>query len=160
MDSTSVTLTVLFSVIGAWMLWRINRMPAPSATHPPAISSRRPYAADGIAVADDLDLRCQVSAEYAGRADLVQVVVVNDDTTPMKLVIFVLQNVFQFPYDLAFHATIVAHTDGECVIAVLPDTVAAERIAAARAVAETVGGDPLQIITRPLPDEADQPAAA
>jgi ATP-dependent Clp protease adapter protein ClpS len=159
MDSTSITLTVLFSVIGAWVLWRINRMPALPATHPPDAAGDQSDAEDGIDVAYDLDLLCQIPAEYAGRTDLAQVVLVNDDTTPEILVAFILGDVFKLPPNATYPATLDAQEEGECVIAVLPREIAAERIAAARAVAEDRGGYLLQIITRPLPDEADQPAA-
>jgi len=160
MDSTSITLTVLFSVIGAWVLWRINRMPALPATQSAAASDSQSDAEDGIDVAYDLDLLCQIPAEYAGRADLVQVVLVNDDTTPEILVAFILGHVFNLPPNATYPATLDAQEEGECVIAVLPREVAAERIAAARAVAEDRGGYPLQIIARPLPSETDQPTVA
>ena len=153
MNSTTIALVLFLAAMCGWMWWRIRRMPASPATQTPAISAIQP------AAEDDLDLLCQVPAEYAGRPDLAQVVLLNDDTTPMDLVMLVLQNVFQFSNDLAVHATIATHTDGECVIAVLPRAVAAGRIAASREVAEKTGGYPLQIIARPLPDEADQLAA-
>jgi ATP-dependent Clp protease adapter protein ClpS len=159
MDSTSITLTVLFSVIGAWMVWRINRMPASPATHPPDAAGDQSDDEDGIDVAYDLDLLCQIPAEYSGRADLEQVVLVNDDTTPVILVAFILGHVFNLPPNATYPATLDAQEEGECVIAVLPREVAAERIAAARAVAKDRGGYPLQIVARPLPSEAGQPAA-
>jgi ATP-dependent Clp protease adaptor protein ClpS len=147
MGSTTIALIILLAAVGAWMWWRTRRMPA----LPAAQSAASPSTA-----ADDLALLRQVPAEYAGRADLQQLVLLNDDLTPMDLVIVVLKSVFKLPDAMAFGVTLAAHTEGECVIAVLPADVAAERITAANEIAKESGNYPLQIVARPLVGGAEQ----
>lgn len=144
MGSNTILLIILLAAVGAWMWWRTRRMPALPAASPST-------------AADDLALLRQVSAEYAGRADLQQLVILNDDLTPMDLVIVVLKSVFKLPDAVAFQVTMEAHNEGECVIAVLPAEVAAERVTAANEMAEKTGNYPLQIVPRPLASGAEQP---
>ena len=159
MDSNTVTVIVLVAGFFAWMWWQSSRIPAspPASDGQPAPDFRSDWVQFN-AESYDLELLQQIPAEYASRADLQQLVLVNDATTPMDLVIFVLEHVFMLTYAVAFDAMMAAHTEDECAIAVLPAELAAERIAAAREVAEKAGGYPLQIIARPLPDGPDQPA--
>ena len=152
MNSTTIAMVLFLAAFGGWMWWRIRRTP-PVRKTPPSAGSLLAVA-DTVGRGHSLEDLQRVPSEYAGRADLRQAVLVNDDTTPMDVVIFVLQNVFQFPDHLAFQATVATHAEGECVIAVLPAAVAAERIAAAREIMEKTGGYPLQIVARPLASAA------
>ena len=155
MGSNTIVLILFLAAVGAWMWWRTRRMLSSPAARPAVASDAQSAADDDGDVVYDLDQLCQIPAEYAGRADLRQVVLLNDDTTPMDAAALILNNHFNLPFNAVYPAVLDAHEEGECVIAVLPADLAAERIAAARASAEA-RRYPLQIVVRPLPGAADQ----
>jgi ATP-dependent Clp protease adaptor protein ClpS len=76
---------------------------------------------------------------------LYQVVLLNDDYTPMEFVVMVLQQYFQRDYDTATHIMLKIHHEGRGVCGVYPKDVAATKVELVLTAARRAG-HPLQCI--------------
>ncbi len=76
---------------------------------------------------------------------LYQVVLLNDDYTPMEFVVMVLQHFFQRDIDTATHIMLKIHREGRAVCGVYPKDVAATRVELVLTAARREG-HPLQCI--------------
>jgi ATP-dependent Clp protease adaptor protein ClpS len=76
---------------------------------------------------------------------LYQVVMLNDDYTPMEFVVMVLQHYFQRDLDTATHIMLKIHHEGRAVCGVYPKDIAATKVELVLAAARR-DGHPLQCI--------------
>jgi ATP-dependent Clp protease adaptor protein ClpS len=76
---------------------------------------------------------------------LYQVVLLNDDYTPMEFVVMVLQQYFQRDFDTATHIMLKIHHEGRGVCGVYPKDVAATKVELVLTAARRAG-HPLQCI--------------
>ncbi len=76
---------------------------------------------------------------------LYQVVMLNDDYTPMEFVVMVLQQYFQRDLDTATHIMLKIHHEGRAVCGVYPKDIAATKVELVLAAARR-DGHPLQCI--------------
>ncbi len=106
--------------------------PSPPVPAPPA---REP---DGVVVAERKAARTKPPALY-------QVVMLNDDYTPMEFVVMVLQRFFQRDVDTATHIMLQIHHEGRGVCGVCPKDVAATKVELVITAARREG-HPLQCI--------------
>ena len=107
----------------------------PPSPPPPARPVREP---DGVVVAERKAARTKPPALY-------QVVMLNDDYTPMEFVVMVLQRFFQRDMDTATHIMLQIHHEGRGVCGVYPKDVAATRVELVLTAARREG-HPLQCI--------------
>jgi len=68
-----------------------------------------------------------------------RVILQNDDITPMELVVWVLEVVFELPYIRAFDIMMVAHVEGRALVTVLPFEEANNRVFRAQSRARDLG---------------------
>lgn len=108
---------------------------SPPPPKPPALPSREP---DGVVVAERKPARTKPPALY-------QVVMLNDDYTPMEFVVMVLQRFFHHDIDTATHIMLMIHHEGRGVCGVYPKDVAATKVELVLAAARREG-HPLQCI--------------
>ena len=106
--------------------------PPPASPAPPA---REP---DGVVVAERKAARTKPPALY-------QVVMLNDDYTPMEFVVMVLQRFFQRDMDTATHIMLKIHHEGRGICGVYPKDVAATKVELVLTAARREG-HPLQCI--------------
>jgi ATP-dependent Clp protease adaptor protein ClpS len=107
----------------------------PPTPKPPAVSPREP---DGVVVAERKAAKTKPPALY-------QVVMLNDDYTPMEFVVMVLQRYFHRDIDTATHIMLLIHHDGRGVCGVYPKDVAATKVELVLTAARREG-HPLQCI--------------
>ena len=114
-------------------------MPGEPAT-PPAPPAVRPLPDDGqgAVVAERQAQRTEPPRMY-------QVVMLNDDYTPMEFVVMVLQEYFQHDLETATQIMLKIHHDGRGVCGVFTKDVAATKVELILAAARR-GGHPLQCI--------------
>jgi len=103
---------------------------------PPATTPRRGSA--GAVVAERRVARTRPPALY-------QVVMLNDDYTPMEFVVMVLQHYFQRDIDTATHIMLKIHHEGRGVCGIYPRDIAATKVELVLAAARR-DGHPLQCI--------------
>jgi ATP-dependent Clp protease adaptor protein ClpS len=108
--------------------------PAPPA---PPINPRRPDDA-GAVVAERKVARVKPPSLY-------QVVLLNDDYTPMEFVVMVLQQYFQRDFETATHIMLKIHHEGRGVCGIYPKDVAATKVELVLTAARRAG-HPLQCI--------------
>ena len=114
-------------------------MPGEPAT-PPAPPATRPLPDDGQGAV--------VAERQAQRTDpprMYQVVMLNDDYTPMEFVVMVLQEYFQHDLETSTQIMLKIHHDGRGVCGVFTKDVAATKVELVLAAARR-GGHPLQCI--------------
>jgi ATP-dependent Clp protease adaptor protein ClpS len=109
----------------------------PKSPEPPPSTPRRD-AGDGAVVAERQTLRTQPPGLY-------QVVLLNDDYTPMEFVVMVLQHYFQRDADTATHIMLKIHHEGRGVCGVYTKDVASTKVELVLAAARR-DGHPLQCI--------------
>ena len=107
----------------------------PPSLPPPANPPREP---GGVVVVERKALRTKPPALY-------QVVMLNDDYTPMEFVVMVLQRFFQRDMDTATHIMLQIHHEGRGVCGVYPKDVAATKVELVLTAARREG-HPLQCI--------------
>lgn len=103
---------------------------------PPAAPARE--GGQGTVVAERKPLRTKPPGLY-------QVVMLNDDYTPMEFVVMVLQHYFQRDLETATHIMLMIHHEGRGVCGVYPKDVAATKVELVLAAARR-DGHPLQCI--------------
>jgi ATP-dependent Clp protease adaptor protein ClpS len=113
-------------------------MPQDKPPKPPAITPQRgrPGDGQGAVVAERKAARVKPPRMY-------QVVMVNDDFTPMEFVVMVLQRFFQRDLETATLIMLKIHHEGRAVCGVYPKDVAATKVELVVAAARRVG-HPLQ----------------
>lgn len=109
----------------------------PSTPRPPPVLPRRD-AGDGAVVAERKKARVKPPSLY-------QVVLLNDDYTPMEFVVMVLQHYFQRDLETATHIMLKIHHEGRGVCGVYPKDVAATKVEMVLSAARR-DGHPLQCI--------------
>ncbi len=82
---------------------------------------------------------------------LYQVVLLNDDYTPMEFVVSVLQRIFGKNEDEAARIMLKVHHEGRGVCGVYPRDIAATRVEMVRQLAQA-RQHPLQCVMEPVPD--------
>ena len=107
----------------------------PPPPSPPAVPPREP---DGVVVAERKPAKTKPPALY-------QVVMLNDDYTPMEFVVMVLQRFFHRDIDTATHIMLLIHHEGRGVCGVYPKDVAATKVELVLTAARREG-HPLQCI--------------
>ena len=110
----------------------------PPQTPPPPPANPRRDAGNGAVVAE----RKEAQTKPPG---LFQVVLLNDDYTPMEFVVMVLQHYFQRDLETATHIMLKIHHEGRGVCGVYPKDVAATKVELVLAAARR-DGHPLQCI--------------
>ena len=110
--------------------------PAPPAP-PPTVVPRRPGGSDAV-VAERKVAKTKPPSLY-------QVVLLNDDYTPMEFVVMVLQHFFQRDLDTATQIMLKIHHEGRGVCGVYPRDVAATKVELVLTAARR-DGHPLQCI--------------
>jgi ATP-dependent Clp protease adaptor protein ClpS len=108
----------------------------PSPPTPPVLPRRS--AGDGAVVAERKRARTKPPSLY-------QVVMLNDDFTPMEFVVMVLQHYFQRDLETATHIMLKIHHEGRGVCGVYTKDVAATKVELVLAAARR-DGHPLQCI--------------
>lgn len=109
----------------------------PPAPPVPPAKPRRPDEG-GAVVAERKAARTKPPSLY-------QVVLLNDDYTPMEFVVMVLQQYFQRDFDTATHIMLKIHHEGRGVCGVYPKDVAATKVELVLTAARRAG-HPLQCI--------------
>jgi ATP-dependent Clp protease adaptor protein ClpS len=109
----------------------------PSTPKPPAVVPKRD-GGDGAVVVERKRARTKPPGLY-------QVVLLNDDYTPMEFVVMVLQHYFQRDFETATHIMLKIHHEGRGVCGVYPKDVAATKVEMVLAAARR-DGHPLQCI--------------
>ena len=111
--------------------------PSPPPAPPPAPvrPAREP---GGVVLAERKAARTKPPAMY-------QVVLLNDDYTPMEFVVMVLQHFFQRDMDTATHIMLQIHHEGRGICGVFPKDVAATKVELVLTAARREG-HPLQCI--------------
>ncbi|MBK1615250.1 ATP-dependent Clp protease adapter ClpS [Rubrivivax gelatinosus] len=104
----------------------------------PPVSPARDGGAGGAVVAERKAQRVKPPSLY-------QVVLLNDDYTPMEFVVMVLQHYFQRDLETATHIMLKIHHEGRGVCGVYPKDVAATKVELVLAAARR-DGHPLQCI--------------
>jgi ATP-dependent Clp protease adaptor protein ClpS len=107
-------------------------------TPPPPPSTPRRTGNDGAVVAERKSARTKPPGLY-------QVVLLNDDYTPMEFVVMILQHYFQRDADTATHIMLKIHHEGRGVCGVYTKDVAATKVELVLAAARR-DGHPLQCI--------------
>ena len=107
----------------------------PPSPAPPAPPAREP---DGVVVAERKAARTKPPVLY-------QVVLLNDDYTPMEFVVMVVQRFFQRDADTATHIMLKIHHEGRGICGVYPKDVAATKVELVLTAARREG-HPLQCI--------------
>ena len=107
----------------------------PPSPAPPAPPAREP---DVVVVAERKVARTKPPALY-------QVVLLNDDYTPMEFVVMVVQRFFQHDADTATHIMLKIHHEGRGICGVFPKDVAATKVELVLTAARREG-HPLQCI--------------
>ena len=110
----------------------------PPSPAPPPPSVRRTREPGGVAVAERKVARTKPPGLY-------QVVLLNDDYTPMEFVVMVLQSFFQRDADTATHIMLKIHHEGRGICGVYPKDVAATKVELVLTAARREG-HPLQCI--------------
>ncbi len=111
--------------------------PSPPGATPPGVKPARD-GAGGAVVAER-------KAAQVKPPSLYQVVLLNDDYTPMEFVVMVLQQYFQRDLDSATHIMLKIHHEGRGVCGVYPKDVAATKVELVLTAARR-DGHPLQCI--------------
>ena len=109
---------------------------SPPPIQPPAPPARE--GGQGTVVADRQAAKTKPPSLY-------QVVMLNDDYTPMEFVVMVLQHYFQRDLETATHIMLKIHHEGRAVCGVYPKDVAATKVELVLAAARR-DGHPLQCI--------------
>ena len=112
-----------------------DESPTPQPPKPPAAPRRD---SGGAVVAERRVARTKPPSLY-------QVVLLNDDYTPMEFVVMVLQRFFQRDTDTATHIMLKIHREGRAVCGVFPKDVAASKVELVLTAARR-DGHPLQCI--------------
>lgn len=110
--------------------------PSNPPTQPPTLPSRE--GGQGAVVAERKSARTKPPSLY-------QVVMLNDDYTPMEFVVMVLQHYFQRDLETATHIMLKIHHEGRGVCGVYPKDIAATKVELVLAAARR-DGHPLQCI--------------
>jgi ATP-dependent Clp protease adaptor protein ClpS len=114
-------------------------MPDEPASPPaPAVARPRPDDGQGAVVVERKTARTEPPRMY-------QVVLLNDDYTPMEFVVMVLQEYFKRDFETATQIMLKIHHDGRGVCGVYSKDVAATKVELVLAAARR-GGHPLQCI--------------
>ncbi|ODU06550.1 MAG: ATP-dependent Clp protease adapter ClpS [Rubrivivax sp. SCN 71-131] len=114
-------------------------MPDDGSRQPPKTAIRpRREGGQGAVVAERKAARTKPPSLY-------QVVLLNDDFTPMEFVVMVLQQYFQRNLDTATHIMLKIHHEGRGVCGVYPKDIAATKVELVLAAARR-DGHPLQCI--------------
>lgn len=114
-------------------------MPDDGPTLPPKPPARtRREGGQGAVVAERKAVRTKPPALY-------QVVLLNDDFTPMEFVVMILQQYFQRDLNTATHIMLKIHHEGRGVCGVYPKDIAATKVELVLAAARR-DGHPLQCI--------------
>jgi ATP-dependent Clp protease adaptor protein ClpS len=109
-----------------------------NATTPPAPQAPRPDDGHGAAVVERQTAATKPPGMY-------QVVLLNDDYTPMEFVVMILQEYFRRDLETATQIMLMVHTEGRGVCGVYTKDVAATKLELVAAAARR-GGHPLQCI--------------
>ncbi len=109
--------------------------PSPPPSPPPTVPRRD---GGGAVVAERKTARTKPPSLY-------QVVLLNDDYTPMEFVVMVLQTFFQRDADTAMHIMLKIHHEGRGICGVYPKDVAATKVELVLTAARREG-HPLQCI--------------
>lgn len=114
-------------------------MPDEPPSSPPALPPQPPReGGQGAVVAERKAAKTKPPSLY-------QVVLLNDDYTPMEFVVMVLQHYFQRDRDTATHIMLKIHHEGRGVCGVYPRDIAATKVELVLAAARR-DGHPLQCI--------------
>jgi ATP-dependent Clp protease adaptor protein ClpS len=117
----------------------LNAPDQPAGTPPaPPAAPVRDGGGAGAVVVERKTARTKPPALY-------QVVMLNDDYTPMEFVVMVLQQYFQHDLDTATHIMLKIHHEGRGVCGVYPKDIAATKVELVLAAARR-DGHPLQCI--------------
>lgn len=95
----------------------------------------------------DLDTALDQQTEDE-QEDLVNVIIHNDDVTPMDFVVIILQRIFQLSPLEAEHVMFTAHLNGLALVATLPESEAKKRVGKAHFAAQ-LEGYPLMFTIEP-----------
>jgi ATP-dependent Clp protease adaptor protein ClpS len=113
-----------------------DETPPPAPVKPPTLPGQG--GGQGAVVAERKTARTKPPSLY-------QVVMLNDDYTPMEFVVMVLQHYFQRDLESATHIMLKIHHEGRAVCGVYPKDVAATKVELVLAAARR-DGHPLQCI--------------
>ena len=128
---------------GACTLYRIFFMATRIPSTPPAPPVRKPARDDGDSVV--LERRPQKTAP----PQMYQVVMLNDDYTPMEFVVVVLQEYFSKDRESATQIMLKIHLDGRGVCGVYSRDMAATKVNQVMEAAKQAG-HPLQCVSEPV----------
>ena len=98
---------------------------------------------DGLAVLER-------APQKAGPPRMYQVVMLNDDYTPMEFVVMVIQEFFGKDQETATQIMLKIHLDGKAVCGVYPRDLAATKVTQVLQAARKAG-HPLQCVSEPMP---------
>jgi ATP-dependent Clp protease adaptor protein ClpS len=122
---------------------RMNFMATRNPTNPPTPPAQKPGRGDGDSVV--LERRPQKTAP----PQMFQVVMLNDDFTPMEFVIVVLQEFFSKDRETATQIMLKIHLDGRGVCGVYSRDMAATKVNQVMEAAHQAG-HPLQCVSEPV----------
>ena len=124
----------------------MNRMASQTPSKPPAPQTPaiRPRDGDGAVVLERVPQKVKPPAMH-------QVVMLNDDYTPMEFVVIVIQEFFNKDRETATQIMLKIHLDGRGVCGVYTRDVAATKVDQVMAAAQHAG-HPLQCVSEPLED--------
>jgi ATP-dependent Clp protease adaptor protein ClpS len=122
---------------------KIRSMSSKSPLPPPVVPKQRPKDDDGGSVVlERRTLRTQPPQMY-------QVVMLNDDFTPMEFVVVVIQEYFNKDRETATQIMLKIHLDGKGVCGIYSRDVAATKVEQVQAAAREAG-HPLQCVSEPV----------
>lgn len=124
------------------MIFMATRKPKTPVTPPPSQTpTRQPDSGDSV-VLERVPLKVQPPQMH-------QVVMLNDDFTPMEFVVLVLQEFFSKDRDTATQIMLKIHLDGRAVCGVFSRDVASTKVDRVREAAHQAG-HPLQCVCEPV----------
>jgi ATP-dependent Clp protease adaptor protein ClpS len=122
---------------------KISGMASKSPLPPPVVPTKRPKDDDGGSVV--LERRTQRTQP----PQMYQVVMLNDDFTPMEFVVVVIQEYFNKDRETATQIMLKIHLDGKGICGVYSRDVAATKVEQVQAAARQAG-HPLQCVSEPV----------
>jgi ATP-dependent Clp protease adaptor protein ClpS len=121
------------------MIFMASQTPKP----PPVVPATRPSDDDGGSVVAEKKL------QRTKPPQMYQVVMLNDDYTPMEFVVVVIQEFFSKDRETATQIMLKIHLDGKGICGVYPKDIAATKVQQVQEAARQAG-HPLQCVSEPV----------
>jgi ATP-dependent Clp protease adaptor protein ClpS len=121
----------------------MNFMASQTPTPPPVAPKVRPPEDDGGSVVAEKKL------QKTKPPQMYQVVMLNDDYTPMEFVVVVIQEFFNKDRETATQIMLKIHLDGKGICGVYPKDIAATKVQQVQEAARQAG-HPLQCVSEPV----------